>query len=132
MTLLEIVIVLGIIALIMAASIGALGGVKAGAKDVTARMKISGIATTLETYKLLAGSYPTESQGLEALVNKPTSSPAPRKWKQQMQSLPTDPWQNEFVYKYPGSRDRSTYEIISKGEDGALGSDDDISSQDPQ
>ena len=132
MTLLEIVIVLGIIGLILAAGIGSFSGVFSGANDKAARIKINSMKTLLESYKLVGGVYPSESQGLQALVTKPTSAPTPRRWKQQMSTLPLDPWQSEFVYKYPGTKDPSTYEIISKGEDGQLGTEDDISSQDPQ
>lgn len=130
MTLLEIVIVLGIIGLIMAAGIGTFGGVLSGAKTRSAEMKMQGLTTTLESYKLLAGSYPSTSQGLDALVNKPSSSPQPKRWSQQIQSVPLDPWDNAYVYKYPGSKMKHTPEIISAGEDGQIGTDDDISTQD--
>ena len=130
MTLLEIVIVLGIIALIMGAGIGAFGGIMAGANEQATRMKMQGLKTQLESYKLLGGMYPTEAKGLKALVDKPTVSPAPRRWKQQISAIPFDPWQGELVYKFPGSKDRNSPEIISKGEDGELGTEDDLSSQD--
>lgn len=130
MTLLEIVIVLGIIALIMAAGIGTVSGLLGGAKDTTASMEMQGLGAKLESYKLSAGSYPSSAQGLDALVNKPSSAPVPKRWRQQTPSVPLDPWNNEYAYKNPGSKDRNTYEIISKGEDGELGTDDDISTQD--
>jgi len=130
MTLLEIVIVLGIIALIMGAGINAFGGITAGAQEQATRLKMQGLKTQLESYKLLGGMYPTEAQGLKSLVERPTVSPAPRRWKQQISSLPLDPWQSELIYKFPGSKDRSSPEIISKGEDGELGTEDDLSSQD--
>lgn len=129
MTLLEIVIVLGIIALIMAAGVASFGGIMGSANDQAAKMKAQSIRTALEAYKLAGGMYPTQSQGLKALVAKPSSAPVPKRWKQQMSSVPLDPWQNEYAYKFPGSKDRSTPEIISKGEDGQLGTDDDVSSQ---
>lgn len=132
MTLLEIVIVLGIIALIMAAGIGAFGGVMGGAQDNAALMEMQGLKAKLQAYKLSAGMYPSESQGLKALVNKPTSAPEPKRWRQQVQSIPTDPWNNEFVYKKPSTKGNSPFEIISKGEDGELGTDDDLSSEDEQ
>ena len=40
-----------------------------------------------------------------------------------------DPWGNPYIYKMPGKAP-STYEIISLGNDGQQGGDDDISSQD--
>ena len=91
MTLLEIVIVLGIIGLILAAGIGSFSGVFSGANDKAARIKINSMKTLLESYKLVGGVYPSESQGLQALVTKPSSAPTPRRWKQQMSELPLDP-----------------------------------------
>jgi len=130
MTLLEIVIVVAIIAVIMGASIGMIGGLRENANDNATRMKINGMRSLLESYRSAAGSYPTEAQGLQALVTKPTTSPVPRRWRQQMASIPVDPWNQEYIYKYPGSIDKTSYEIISKGSDQELGTDDDISSQD--
>ena len=71
-----------------------------------------------------------EQQGLKALVEKPTSTPLPRRWTQIMDKVPKDPWDNEYVYKYPGSKDRSRPELVSLGKDGLEGTEDDMSSQD--
>ena len=130
MTLLEIVIVVAIIAVILGAGIGFFGGALGGAQDKAAQAKINGVTALLESYRITAGNYPSQSQGLQALIQKPTSAPAPRNWRQKMKQMPLDPWNNELVYKYPGSKDPSIYEIISKGEDQTLGTEDDISSQD--
>jgi len=129
MTLLEIVVVIGIIAVILGASITYFAGFKEGANQVAAKKHLTSISALLESYNLTSGTYPTESQGLKALVEKPNNSPVPSNWTKQIQQLPTDPWGNEYVYKRPGTIDPSTYEIISKGGDGVLGGDDDISSQ---
>jgi len=129
MTLLEIVIVVSIIAIILATAVTKFGGALGNAQDTAAEMKISSLTSLLESYRAAAGSYPSESQGLEALVTKPSTSPIPRRWRQQMQKVPLDPWNQPFIYKYPGTKDPKTYEIISVGEDQTLGIDDDISSQ---
>jgi len=130
MTLLEIVIVVAIIGVILGAGMTYFGGAMGNANDQAAQLKINGMTSLLESYRSAAGSYPSESQGLEALVTKPTTAPVPRNWRQQMKSVPLDPWQNAYTYKFPGTKDPSTFEIISKGEDMQLGTDDDISSQD--
>ncbi len=129
-SLLEMVIVLGIIALILGAAISFSGGITGAARDKAAEAKIREFSAKLEAYRMVAGMYPTEQQGLDALVEKPTSAPEPRRWKQQFRRLPKDPWGDEYVYKYPGSKDQRTFEIICLGEDGELNTDDDISSQD--
>lgn len=128
-SLLEMVIVLGIIALILGAAISFSGGITGAARDQAAEAKLREFSAKLETYRMVAGMYPSQTQGLQSLVEKPTSAPEPRRWKQQFKSLPKDPWGQEYIYYYPGKRDTSTYEILSKGEDMEEGTDDDISSQ---
>ena len=128
-SLLEMVIVLGIIALILGAAIGFSGGITGAARDQAAEAKLREFAAKLETYRMVAGVYPSEVQGLQALVEKPTSAPEPRRWKQQFKSLPKDPWGQDYLYFYPGKRDSTTYEILSKGADMEEGTDDDLSSQ---
>ncbi|MGB0774354.1 MAG: type II secretion system major pseudopilin GspG [Akkermansiaceae bacterium] len=129
-TLLEMVIVLGIIAVIMGGvmvtmkKIGAVGDLNRVTGD------FSGIDSALMSYKTMAGHYPAQSQGLKALVSRPTSEPRPRKWTQVMTKLPQDPWGKEYVYRYPGSKDKTRPEVITFGPDGEEGTDDDMSSQD--
>ena len=129
-TLLEMVIVLGIIAVLLGGSIALIGGVGEGAKVQRVDSDFNAIGAALRSYKNLAGNYPTTQQGLKALVEKPTSTPVPRRWASSMKKLPLDPWQNEYGYKFPGSKDPSEYEIISKGKDGIEGGEQDYSSQD--
>lgn len=130
-TLLEMVIVLGIIALILGAAIKYSGGIGQVARYTAAEANIQELQTKLESYRVSAGRYPTEQQGLKALVERPTTAPEPGRWVKLMSSIRVDPWGNEFVYRYPGSRDPATFEIVCLGEDGELGTDDDLSSQDP-
>ena len=129
-TLLEMVIVLGIIAVLLGSSIALIGGVGEGAKLQRVSADFNAIGSALKTYKINAGNYPTTSQGLQALVSKPTSTPVPKRWTSVLKKLPQDPWMQDYGYKFPGTKDASEFEIISKGKDGIEGSDDDISSQD--
>ncbi len=129
-TLLEMVIVLGIIAVLLGGSIALIGGLGDSAKMQRVSSDFVAIGSALEGYKLNAGNYPTTQQGLKALVEKPTSSPQPRRWVQVSKSVPIDPWGNEYRYQFPGSKNASQFEIISNGPDGRPNTDDDISSQD--
>lgn len=81
-------------------------------------------------YKLNAGSYPTTQQGLDSLVNKPTTTPVPKRWVQVMSKIPNDPWDSPYVYRFPGSKRANDFELISYGPDGIENTDDDLSSQD--
>ncbi len=129
-TLLEIVIVLGIIAVILGGSIAVVGKLGDGAKIQRVTSDFNTISSAVNTYKLNAGSAPTTAQGLQALVSKPSSTPIPKRWTQLATEIPLDPWQNPYQYRNPGKQDASTFEIYSKGPDGQDGTEDDLSSQD--
>ncbi|MFT4175761.1 MAG: type II secretion system major pseudopilin GspG [Luteolibacter sp.] len=131
-TLLEMVIVLGIIAVLLGGSIALIGGLGEGAKLQRVEGDFNAISAALKTYKLNAGTYPSTQQGLGALVNKPTTTPIPRRWTKLADSVPKDPWGEDYLYRFPGSKDASEFELISKGKDGQLDTDDDFSSQDPK
>jgi type II secretion system protein G len=87
------------------------------------------IRAALMSYRSIGGYYPTTMQGLKALIEKPTSNPIPKMWERSFSTYPLDPWGNAYGYKYPGTMDKSEFEIISKGSDGIEGTPDDISSQ---
>jgi general secretion pathway protein G len=131
-TLLEMVIVLGIIAMIMGGAIFVMKNISDSGAITVVDGDFASIDNALQAYRNNAGNFPSGQQGLKALVDKPTSSPRPRRWIQIMDQVPKDPWVNEYVYKYPGSKDRSRPELICYGKDGLQGSEDDMSSQDPR
>ena len=64
------------------------------------------------------------------LVEKPTTSPQPRRYQSIMKSVPLDPWSAEYIYRFPGKKRANDFEIISKGPDGQENTGDDLSSQD--
>lgn len=81
-------------------------------------------------YKTANGFYPTTQQGLRALVERPSTNPVPARWSAIMKKVPLDPWDSEYIYRFPGRRDPTEPEIISKGPDGIENTADDLSSQD--
>ncbi|WP_411828013.1 type II secretion system major pseudopilin GspG [Luteolibacter sp. AS25] len=127
-TLIEIVIVMGIIAVLAGGTIALMGNFGEGAKVQKAETEInSSLAAALRQYETLAGQFPTTDQGLMALVEKPTKAPTPRRWASLgLKEIPVDPWKNEYFYESDGR----TYVLISAGSDGELKTDDDISSDD--
>ena len=89
-TLLEIVIVLGIIAVILGGSIAVVGKMGDSAKLQRVTSDFNTISSAVKMYKLNAGTVPTTSQGLEALVTKPSSTPSQNAGpKSQQKSLST-------------------------------------------
>lgn len=126
-TLMEIVIVMGIIAVLLGGVVGMLGNFSGGAKIQKAEIDIeNGLTPALENYKITAKRYPTTAQGLDALVNRPTIPPLPKRYSAPLEALPEDPWGNAYVYESENGK----FTITSKGEDGELGTSDDISSND--
>lgn len=96
------------------------------AKLTAARTDIQSISTALEIYRLDNGRYPTTSQGLDALVTRPTVAPLPRQWSAQgyLKSMPTDPWGSQYQYASPGNRSTQGYDLYSLGGDGQPGGED--------
>lgn len=128
-TLLEMVIVLGIIAMIMGGAIFTMTKIQDSGALTVVDGDFKALDNGLQAYKTNAGHYPSEQQGLKALMEKPTSTPRPRRWTQIVDEVPQDPWGKDYIYRYPGSKDRSRPEIICLGKDGLEGTEDDMSSQ---
>lgn len=129
-TLLEMVIVLGIIAMILGGAIFAMRGIQDAAKLRQVDSDFKSYQSALSMYKLNAGQYPTSQQGLKALMDKPSSTPVPHRWVQVMPKITPDPWGAEYIYKFPGKKRANDFEMISRGPDGQENTGDDLSSQD--
>ena len=124
---LSVVIILGAVGLGL--SLSAAGG--RGESRILAHPHITDEVTMkLEEYRMLGGMYPSQAQGLMALVMKPTTAPIPRRWAQIYDEAPLDSWDNELKYLFPGSQNPKKPEVISAGPDEKFGTDDDVSSQD--
>lgn len=126
-TLIELLVVIIIIG-ILAGYVGPkLMGHPEEAKQAKAKLQIQGIETALKMYKLDNGYYPSTEQGLQALVELPTTGKLPPRWKKggylEKSRVPRDPWNNDYVYLSPG--DNRDYDLLSKGADGEIGGEDD-------
>jgi len=129
-TLLEMVIVLGIIGLIIGGAISVMGKVGEGAAIQRVKGDFNSLGSVLKMYKINNGFYPSTAQGLKALVTRPGGSPAPKSWTALADKVPLDPWGQEYTYKFPGSKVATEFELVTKGKDGQSGTEDDMSSQD--
>lgn len=122
-TLLELVvviIVLGLLAAIVAPQI--LGRVS-DARTTAAQTQVELFGTALDNYRLDNGSYPTSEQGLAALRERPTRAPLPTNWRGPYlrKDIPLDPWGKPYIYRSPGERNASGYDLMSLGRDGKTG-----------
>ena len=125
-TLLEIMLVVAIIALLLSTGFFIFGNKLAIGQDAKINADIQSFNGSLQTYRMNADDQlPTTEQGLQALVNPPTSDPKPSRWYQMMDHLPKDPWGHEYVYVCPGKHNPNGYDLYSKGKDGIDGTADD-------
>lgn len=100
----------------------------ANSKILATEKRIHETMGLLMSYHLWAGTYPSEAQGLLALVEQPTTPPIPGRWERLFDQLPLDAWERPFVYRLPNPEQSKAPEIVSLGPDGILGTEDDISS----
>ena len=118
MTLIEIIVVITILSLLMAAVGVAVIPQLDQAKVERARLDIANINNALKTYYAKKGNYPDTGGGLKSVVDA-----------QILEKMPTDPWDHEYQYLLEGGKPV----IKSYGKDGSEGgtdSDADISSKD--
>lgn len=123
-TLIEIMLVVGIITVITGAAIYLMAGNVDFAKEQRVYTDIQAISTQLKLYEIQNYSPPSTNQGLEALVKKPSAPPTPPKWRQLMKSVPLDPWGVPYEYRYPGNKNSDGYDIFSLGPDRTESADD--------
>lgn len=126
-TLLELLVVLGIIAM-LAGIVGPQVMKHMGeSKTKAAKVQIEELSATLDMYKLDLGSYPTSEEGLRALIESPEAA---KRWNGPYLSkskVPLDPWQNEYHYVSPGEHGR--FDLFTFGADnkeGGEGEDQDV------
>lgn len=127
-TLIELMIVVIIIAALAAVVVPRLSGRTDQAKIAIAEADInSNISMALKLYDLDNGNFPTTEQGLNALLSKPSSNPAPANWNgPYLEKKAIGPWKNPYQYKCPGVHNTAGYDLYSLGKDGAEGTDDDV------
>lgn len=118
-TLIEIMVVLVIIGVLAALIAPNVLNRAADAKVTAARTDVSQLMQALKLYKLDNARYPSNEQGLEALVRKPTTEPSPAQWRPYLDKLPTDPWGKPYQYLHPGVK--GEVDVFSLGADGQAG-----------
>jgi general secretion pathway protein G len=118
-TLIEMLVVISIIGLIMALVGPRVLNYLSDSKTKTAKIQIESFASSLDLYFLDAGRYPSGSEGLTALVQKPGNIASWNGPYLKGTTVPADPWGHPYVYRAPGQH--GPYDIISYGADGQEG-----------
>jgi len=128
-TLLELLVVLAIMGL-LAAIIGPqvikyLGS----SRTQTARVQIQNIVAALELFKLDVGHYPTQAEGLTALVTAPQSEAGWNGPYLKRETAIKDPWGEPYIYKNPGQHGEvDVYSLGSDKAEGGTGEAQDVGS----
>jgi len=130
-TLLEMLVVLGIIAMLAGLVGPQVMNQLGGAKSKTAKVQIEDLSAALDMYRLDVGKYPTSDQGLQALIEKPDDA---KRWNGpylRKNKIPQDPWGTDYNFVSPGEKGK--FDLYSYGADakeGGEGEDQDLASWD--
>jgi len=131
-TLLEILVVLAIIGLLAGLAITNVDKIFGGAQVGTVQIFVKeSMKTSLTTYRIQMGDYPSTAEGLQALIERPANKG--ERWNGPYISggkIPLDPWGEPYQYAYPGTKNKGSYDLWSKGPDKQGGSEDDIGNWD--
>jgi general secretion pathway protein G len=122
-TLIELLLVLVILAVLAALVIPKFTGRSQQARETAAKTDISRIATAIAAFEIDSGRFPTNEEGIGALITQPTGV---TNWNQAFGKMPVDPWGNPYQYRYPGQDNPGGFDIYSFGADGREGTDDDV------
>jgi general secretion pathway protein G len=118
-TLIEMLVVITIIGLIMALVGPRVLNYLSESRVKAARIQIQSFSSALDLFYLDAGRYPTNSEGLTALVRPVSGIAAWNGPYLKGGNVPNDPWGHPYIYKFGG--ERSAYEIMSLGSEGKEG-----------
>lgn len=125
-TLIELMVVIVVLGLLAGIVIPNIIGNVGRAEIERAKADIKSFETALGMYRLDNGIYPSTEQGLQALIEAPSTGSLPKRWKKggylQKHSIPKDPWGNDYVYICPGSH--GDYDLTAYGKDGMSGGED--------
>lgn len=116
-TLVELLVVLAILGLLVGIAVPQLFKYYARAKEDAARIQMQTIASGLDLFLLDVGRYPSEQEGLKALVERPASLDRWAGPYVSQASLLTDPWGRPYVYRVPG-HNHAAYDLYTLGPDG--------------
>ena len=115
-TLVEMLVVIAIIGLVVGLVGPRVLNYLSESKVKAAKIQIESFSAALDLYYLDNSAYPSTSDGLNALVERPPSALSWNGPYLKTGSVPADPWGHPYVYKVPG--DHTPYEIDSYGAGG--------------
>ena len=118
-TILEVMVVLAIIALIAGLAAPRVIENFGRAKSQAAEVQLNSIKGALQLYYIDVGRYPSEAQGLAALLSAPDNVEGWRgPYIEEVENL-SDPWGRQMLYRSPG--ETKPFDLFTYGRDGQPG-----------
>ncbi|MEN5363122.1 MULTISPECIES: type II secretion system major pseudopilin GspG [Brevundimonas] len=121
-TLVELMVVIVIIGLL--ATVVAINVLPSQDRAMVGKAKadISVLEQAIETYRLDNLNFPTDQQGLQALVAPPAGLTQPERYREggYVRRLPEDPWGNAYQYRRQSAHG-GQFDVFSLGADGKEG-----------
>jgi len=125
--LMAVLVILGILATIVARNIDP---VFQRANFEKIRADLATTSESLEMYRFNEFTYPSTSQGLDALMFPHSELKNPFLYPEggYLDSMPKDPWGRDYIYEYPGRRSAKfdLYTLGADGLEGGSGEDADV------
>src|SRR2546425_4274256 len=117
-TLVELLLVLVILGILAAIVLPRFTNRTKQAQVAAAQTQISTFKTALDAFEVDNGYYPKGKNGLQDLITAPRDATNWRGPYLQADSVPKDPWNNDYIYENPGRHNSTSYDLSSMGPPG--------------
>ncbi len=118
-TLLEMLVVLAIMGLLAAIIAPQVLKYLGSSRTQTAKVQITNVVSALELFRVDVGRYPTQQEGLNAVVTAPPTAVGWNGPYLQKSSALNDPWGQPYLYRNPGKH--GEIDVYTLGSDKAEG-----------
>ncbi len=126
-TLLELLVVLAILGLLAAIVGPQVIKYLDSSRSQSARVQAKNVAAAINLFKLDAGRFPTQEEGVQALIKQPPNLPSWNGPYLPEQAAIMDPWGRPYLLRIPGEHgDVDVYSLGSDGQPGGTGEAKDV------
>ena len=136
LTLIELLLVIGILLVLGTVSVVSYTRIKEGTDKKATKIMVDSTVEAVTLFQIEIGRYPSEDEGLQALINVPDDEIEAKKWRDgggpwlKDGKIPVDPWGNELKYEFVEEEGTTPtgppFHIWSLGPDKEDGTEDDI------